>query len=68
MPPDADGAYGVRPSLLARLCSSLSANTARKRGVLPSALIAHMDDEFDMEFDGLGGSLLVAAEDVPQRR
>ena len=25
---------------------------------------AHMDDEFDMEFDGLGGSLLAAAQDV----
>ena len=23
-----------------------------------------MDDEFDMEFDGLGGSLLAEAEDV----
>ena len=32
--------------------------------MLPSALIAHMDDEFDVEFDGFGGSLLAAAEDV----
>ena len=44
-----------------------SANTARGNHYSARSralLIAHIDDEFDMEFDGLGGSLLAAAEDV----